>query len=82
MPEISDLGDTWLDGKISKRSCDRKIAIIKFCDNHAMFISREDRRSPGDREKTIADHDCDQKIGDWSCLVNCTVNYYPFPLKL
>ena len=45
---------------MSKKSCDR--------DHHTIFISREDRRSLRDREKTIADPDRDQKIGDQSCL--------------
>ena len=48
-----------------ERSRDRKIAILKFRDRDhlAIFLSSEDRRSPRDREKKIADQIADRAIG-------------------
>ena len=68
MLESSHLGGT---KRSPKRSQDRKIAIVKFCDRDhiAIFYKKKDRRSPRDREKKIADRD--QKIGDRSCLDYC-----------
>ena len=49
---------------------DRKIAIVKFRDRKhlAIIYSTEDRRSPRNHEKKIADQISDRAIGDRSCL--------------
>ena len=57
-----------------ERSRDRKIVILWLCDrDHLEIVSlNQDRRSPRDHEKKIADRD--QKIGDRSCLGIITVD--------
>ena len=68
--------------KDRKKNRDRKIGVVNFrnCDPVAIFFLKQDRRSPRDRGKRIADRD--QKIGNRSCLASQKPHIVPLHLCL